>query len=443
MLATVQYSSSDLLIGSIATRTAQIAVLGLGYVGTPLAVHLAQAGFNVLGYDVSQARVADINSGRSPVQDVEDHVIGDLVGRERLRATWAPQELRHCNVFILCVPTPLDDTKQPDVSYIVDAARTIAPHLGAGALVILESTTYPGTTEELLLPLLEEGGLRGEDDLFVAFSPERVDPGNATFSTGNIPKLVGGIGPVSTQAASELYRSFLCQVHPVSSPRVAEMAKLHENTFRAVNIGYVNELAVICHTLGIDVWEVVDAAATKPFGFMPFYPGPGIGGHCIPLDPHYLAWRARKEGYVTRFINLADHVNSDMPRHVATRTMELLNDAGRPMKGSHVLVFGVTYKADVADARESPALDVIRELEARGAQVRFVDPYVQALPAGHGPALRAAHADLNGETLAWADLGLILTNHGAFDWAEIARQVPLLFDTRGAARGVAGNVVQL
>ena len=433
----------DALERLLATRTATVAVLGLGYVGTPLATHLAEAGFQVRGYDVHEGRVNTINAGKSPVQDVDNELIGALVGSGKFSATTCAAELRGCDVFILCVPTPLDESKQPDVSYIVSAAQTIAPHLRPGALVVLESTTYPGTTEELLLPLLERSGLKGEEDFFVAFSPERVDPGNATFRTGNIPKLVGGIGPISSDVATQLYQSFLPEVHTVSSARVAEMAKLHENTFRAVNIGYVNELSIICHTLGIDVWEVVDAAATKPFGFMPFYPGPGIGGHCIPLDPHYLAWRARKEGFVTRFINLADQVNSDMPRHIATRTMELLNERERSMRGSRILVFGVAYKADVDDARESPALDVIRELELRGAVVRFVDPFVEQLPRHHGAPLQAARAEADCEALAWADMGIILTNHSAFDWVALAEKLPIIFDTRGAARNVAANIRQL
>ncbi|MEF2277902.1 nucleotide sugar dehydrogenase [Deinococcus sp. YIM 134068] len=420
-------------------RTAKIAVLGLGYVGTPLAVHLAQSGFSVTGFDPHEGKVHTVNGGRSPVQDVLDEDVYQLVEAERLGATSDARQLAGHDVFILCVPTPLDECKQPDVSYIERAAAVVVEHLRPGGLVVLESTTYPGTTDELLVPILERGGLIAEVDFFVAFSPERVDPGNARFNTGNIPKLVGGVGANSTLLATQLYRSFLAQVFPVSSARVAEMAKLHENTFRAINIGYVNELAVVCHTLGIDVWEVVDAAATKPFGFMPFYPGPGIGGHCIPLDPHYLAWRARKEGFVTRFINLADEVNSAMPGYVVSRLMALLNDHKRALRGSRVLVLGVTYKPDVDDARESPAMHVIHELERHGAEVRFVDPFVRELPQDHGPRAHATAATLCDETFAWTDVAVILTNHSSFDWADISARVPLLFDTRGATRGIGND----
>lgn len=415
-------------------RTAKVAVLGLGYVGMPLAVHLGQAGFQVTGFDPQQQKVARINAGHSPVQDVHASDISLLVDAQRLQASTNPNALAGHDVFILCVPTPLDNSKQPDISYIVAAARLLLPHLRPDTLVILESTTYPGTTKDLLVPLLEESGLIAGQNLFVAFSPERVDPGNQQFHTGNIPKLVGGICPEATKLAASLYRSFLAQVHTVRSASVAEMAKLHENTFRAVNIGYVNELAMICQTLGIDVWEVVDAASTKPFGFMPFYPGPGIGGHCIPLDPHYLAWRARKEGFDTRFIDLADQVNSQMPRYVVNRVMEMLNERERSLRGANILVFGVTYKANVDDARESPALDVIGELERRGANVRFIDPFVRVLPDAHGRALRAQAAEAAPETYIWADLGLILTAHDSFDWDIIVPALPQVFDTRGVTR---------
>ncbi|MPY66392.1 nucleotide sugar dehydrogenase [Deinococcus sp. SDU3-2] len=436
-------SSSAVLCEKLQHRTAKVAVLGLGYVGTPLAIHLAQSGYAVTGFDPQVSRVNAINGGRSPVQDVDNHAVLTLRAGGLLHATADSEGLAEHDVFILCVPTPLTDSKQPDVSYIEQAADSLVDHLRPGCLVILESTTYPGTTDELLLPILQRSGLTPEVDLFVAFSPERVDPGNASFNTGNIPKLVGGIGPASTEMATTLYRSFLTQVFPVSSARVAEMAKLHENTFRAINIGYVNELAVVCNTLGIDVWEVIDAAGTKPFGFMPFYPGPGIGGHCIPLDPHYLAWRARKAGFVTRFIDLADHVNSQMPKYIVTRIAESLNEHGRAIRGSRILALGVTYKPDVDDARESPALDVIHELERRGAQVRFVDPYVQALPQDHGPVLNAQKAELTDDTFAWTDMALILTNHSSFDWPDISARVPRVFDTRGAARNIAMNVTSL
>ncbi|GHF42547.1 UDP-N-acetyl-D-glucosamine dehydrogenase [Deinococcus metalli] len=424
----------------LAQRTARIAVLGLGYVGTPLAVHLARSGFAVTGFDPQARKVDEINAGRSPVQDVAHTDVAELLGLDTLRATSRGADLAGHDVYILCVPTPLDESKQPDMKYIERAASLVAEHVRPGTLVVLESTTYPGTTDEMLVPMLAQGGLIPDEDLFVAFSPERVDPGNAKFNTGNIPKLVGGIGPRSTELATALYRAFLPSVHPVSSARVAEMAKLHENTFRAVNIGYANELAMICQALGVNVWEVVDAAATKPFGFMPFYPGPGIGGHCIPLDPHYLAWRARKEGFATRFIDLADQVNSGMPRYIVGRLMNVLNARAKALRGSHVLVLGVTYKPDVDDARESPAMDVIRELERHGAQVRYVDPYVEELPHHHGPHLQAVRAELDDETCAWTDVAVILTHHSCFDFNALSLRVPQIFDTRGAARHAPGAV---
>ncbi|ASN82932.1 nucleotide sugar dehydrogenase [Deinococcus ficus] len=423
-------------------RSARIAVLGLGYVGLPLAVHLARAGFSVTGFDPQEQKVSLINSGRSPVQDVPDDQVNALVLGEKLRATASPAALQGHDVFIICVPTPLDASKQPEMGYIHTAALHVADHLRPGTLVILESTTYPGTTDEFLLPLLEKSGLKGEHDLYVAFSPERVDPGNRTFNTGNIPKIVGGTGPHGTALAQQLYETFLERVFPVSSARVAEMAKLHENTFRAVNIGYVNELAMICTSLGINVWEVIDAASTKPFGFMPFYPGPGIGGHCIPLDPHYLAWRARKQGFSTRFIELADQVNSQMPRYVVGRLMQLLNDRHKSIRGTRVLALGVAYKPDVDDARESPALDVIAELERFGAQVQYADPYVPQLPQAHGHDLHATRTELSAESYAWADVAIILTPHAAFDWESVQRHIPLILDTRGVLRA-SGNVVTL
>lgn len=424
------------------SKTARIAVLGQGYVGLPLSVQLAQAGFQVTGFDPDQAKVAQLAAGKSVVQDISDGVLNAVLNSQ-YRPTSHKEDIRDHDVYILCVPTPLNGAKQPDVSYIQAASQTVAEQMGNGALVILESTTYPGTTEELLLPALEVRGHAAEHDLFLAFSPERVDPGNPAFHTGNIPKIIGGLGERSTRLAELLYRSFLNEVHLVSSPRVAELAKLHENTFRAVNIGYVNELAMMCDALKIDVWEVIRAASSKPFGFMPFYPGPGIGGHCIPLDPHYLAWSARREGFVTRFIDLADHVNSYMPTHIVLRISDLLNQRKLTLNGARITVLGVAYKPDIDDVRESPALDVIRELELRQADVQYVDPYVSELPLHHGQALKAQRVDLNDATYQETDIFVILTNHAAFDWQDIMQRAALVFDTRGVSYGMKGSVARL
>lgn len=428
------------LINRFRTRQAWVAVIGLGYVGLPLATELAEAGFTVSGLDVSKERVEAINAGASPVLDVPSSRLTDLLSTGHFHATADPSVLAEADACIICVPTPLRKTKEPDISYVVSATESIRAHLHPGQLVILESTTYPGTTDELIKGMLEETGLKADEDFFLAFSPERVDPGNPRYHTKNIPKVVGGISAASTEVAVALYEQVLEKVHPVTSARVAETAKLLENTFRAVNIGMVNELAQMCHEMGIDVWEVVDAAATKPFGFMPFYPGPGIGGHCIPLDPHYLAWRARLSGFEPRFIQLADQVNSHMPRYVVDRLAELLNDRGKPLKGSRILVFGVAYKADTDDARESPALEVIHFLEGRGADVRYVDPHIPEVRA-EGHWWKAVEA--TAEQLEWADVGVVLAAHRAFAWNELVPQLPALLDTRNAVRFAHPKVVRL
>ena len=377
------------LLERIASRQARIGVIGLGYVGLPLAVEFARAGFPVIGYDVDRTKVDALNAGTSYIPDVATTAVAAVVAAGTFRATTDPAALADVDVVDICVPTPLRKTKDPDLSYVVQAVEVAAKVLRRGQLVILESTTYPGTTDEVLKPALEAGGLEAGVDFHLAFSPERVDPGNPTFVTRNIPKVVGGVNEASTKAAAALYGTIIETIVPVSSTRVAEMVKLLENTFRAVNIGLVNELALMCGRMGIDVWEVIDAAKTKPFGFMPFYPGPGLGGHCIPIDPFYLSWKAKQSGFEARFIELAGHVNSAMPEYVVTRTAEALNTVKKAMNGARVHVIGAAYKRNVDDMRESPALDVIELLKRRGATVTYTDPFVPVLR--HGPL--ALHLD--------------------------------------------------
>src|SRR2546423_4137039 len=367
------------IINLIKDQRAHVGVIGLGYVGLPLATEFASRGFNATGFEVDEKKVEQINAGQSYIGDVSTRQVKEAVDAGRLRATINFDHLKECDAIIICVPTPLRKTKEPDVSFILSAAEEIKQRLRRGQLVILESTTYPGTTDEVLMPMLQETGLKLDDDFLLAFSPERVDPGNPQFKTHNIPKVVGGVTDDSTETAAFLYSQIVNDVHAVSSARVAEAAKLLENTFRAVNIGMANEMARLCYALNIDTWEVIRAAATKPFGFMPFYPGPGIGGHCIPLDPHYLLWKARQHGFDSRFISLAEEVNSRMPEHVMQLVSDGLNDERKPMKGSTVLLLGVAYKRDINDVRESPALSIIDRLRAKGANVRYHDPFVEEL----------------------------------------------------------------
>src|SRR6187455_1163731 len=378
----VRSATAASLLELIRSRRAKTGVIGLGYVGLPLAVEFGRAGFAATGIDLDTRKVNAINEGRSYIDDVPTAHVAELKAANRLRATTDFDLLAEVDTINICVPTPLRKTKDPDMSYIVTSAEEIAKRLRPGQLVILESTTYPGTTDELVLPMLEQGGLKVGQDFFLAFSPERVDPSNRSFNTHNIPKVIGGMTEDCTALASALYDGAIKTIVPVSSPRVAEMVKLLENTFRAVNIGMVNELALMCDRMGIDVWEVVKAAATKPFGFMPFYPGPGLGGHCIPIDPFYLSWKARQAGFECRFIELAGHVNGAMPEYVVQRVSDALNSVAKPIKGSRVHLFGVAYKRDVNDVRESPALDVIELLTRRGAIVSYTDPYVPLLTHG-------------------------------------------------------------
>jgi UDP-N-acetyl-D-glucosamine dehydrogenase len=414
-------------------------VVGLGYVGLPLLVEFARNGFQVTGFEVDAEKAGLINNGESYIGDVSSATIKELVTSKRLRATTDFNHLQGCDAVIICVPTPLRKTKEPDVSYILAAAEEIKTRLHRGQLIILESTTYPGTTDEVLLPMFTETGLKLDEDFLLAFSPERVDPGNPQFQTHNIPKVVGGVTDDSTEAAAHLYSQIVKDVHSVSSARVAEAAKLLENTFRAVNIGMANEMARLCYALNIDTWEVIRAAATKPFGFMAFYPGPGIGGHCIPLDPHYLSWKARQHGFDSRFIGLAEEVNSRMPEHVVQLVADGLNDERKAMKGSRVLLLGVAYKKDIDDVRESPALSIIDRLRAKGAEVRYHDPFVQEL------RFDDAHTDSTGEPLESvslsdeelraADCVVVVTDHSGIDYARVCQLAPLVVDTRNALNG--------
>jgi UDP-N-acetyl-D-glucosamine dehydrogenase len=423
----VSYPES--LRGRLQSRTATISVIGLGYVGLSLAVALGKAGFKVVGIDVDLERIALVNGGTSYIGDVTPDDLRTLVRSGRLTASTTIATTGDVDVIVICVPTPLRKSKEPDISFIISAVEGLLPALRRGQLIVLESTTYPGTTEEVLQPRFEQQGFTIGQDLFLAFSPERVDPGNPTFTTANIPKVVGGVTPVCTELVAALYSTVTAQVHRVSSPRVAETAKLLENTFRSVNIGLANELALACRAIDVDPWEVIGAAATKPFGFMPFYPGPGIGGHCIPLDPLYLSWRVRLNGFETRFIALADEINHAMPRHVVSIVTDALNDRQRSVRGSDILVLGVTYKRDVADVRESPALEIIRLLGEKGARVAYADPYVPQLDLEH---VKLASTPLTAEALAGSACVVIVTDHRAFDWELVARQAPLVVDVRNA-----------
>jgi UDP-N-acetyl-D-glucosamine dehydrogenase len=423
--------SAAALLERIHAQRARIGIIGLGYVGLPLAVEFALAGFSVTGFDVDASKVADIAAGCSYIPDVPQADLAAVVASGHLRATTDMRDLATMDVADICVPTPLRKTKDPDLSYVVKALEAVAATLRAGQLVILESTTYPGTTDEVALPMLEASGLAADRDFFLAFSPERVDPGNKTYTTRNIPKIVGGHGPASTRAAAELYSKVVVDVIPVSSTRVAEMVKLLENTFRAVNIGLVNEIAQMCHKLDIDVWEVIEAAKTKPFGFMPFYPGPGLGGHCIPIDPYYLSWKARQSGFEARFIELAGHVNGSMPEFVVGRIVDALNAARKPVNGSRVHLYGVAYKRDVGDMRESPALDIIELLSRRGAIISYSDPYVPLLKEGtHAfEAVPEAEALRRGPHCV-----VICTDHSGFNWQALVDSGVPVVDTRNALR---------
>jgi UDP-N-acetyl-D-glucosamine dehydrogenase len=415
----------------IRAKTARVGVIGLGYVGLPLAVEFADEGFQVIGFDLDDVRLKRVNAGLSYIPDVSRAVLAQLVRRKRLAATRDFKQLAQCDAVIVCVPTPLRKSREPDMSFILSAAQQIARFLHRGQLIILESTTYPGTTDEVVLPMLQADGLKAGRDFCLAFSPERIDPGNAHYATRTIPKVVGGITPTCQHLAVALYSQIIKQVVPVSSTKVAEMVKLLENTFRAVNIGLVNEIALMCDKLGLDVWEVIEAAKTKPFGFMAFYPGPGIGGHCIPSDPMYLAWKARLHGFEARFIQLADETNRYMPHHVVDKVAQALNQRRQALNGSRILLIGVAYKKDVNDTRDSPAFEIAQALGERGARVSFHDPWVSAAEL-NGSTVRSS--PLTAETLKQADGVVILTNHSKVDYDLILRHAPLIVDTRNQYR---------
>jgi len=427
---------SETLRRKIETHQAQVGVVGLGYVGLPLVVEFAHSGFCVTGIDVQQSKVDAINRGESYIQDVPTDVQA-LVKAGKIRATTDFSVVRDLDTINICVPTPLRKTKDPDMSFIVNACQEMAKFFHPGTLVILESTTYPGTTDELMLPMFEEGGLKVGQDFFMCFSPERVDPGNPNFQTKNIPKVVGGITPACTEIGALFYRQALDTVVPVGSTRVAEMVKLLENTFRMINIGLANEIALMCDRMGINVWEVIDAAATKPFGFMPFYPGPGLGGHCIPIDPFYLSWKTKQAGIEARFIELAGYINGQMPHFVVDKIQNALNDHTKPLKGSRVHVMGVSYKRDIDDVRESPALDIIHLLGRRGAAVSYSDPFVAHIQSD-GIEMKAVDAEA---AIRDADCVVIVTDHKKFDYTALVKNSRLVVDTRNALKGIQSDKI--
>jgi len=422
------------LIERFASRQATVGVVGLGYVGLPLAVALGEAGYRVIGVDRDAGKLQALRDGTSYIEDIPSEVVRSLVQAGRLTPTSDFAALVAADGVSICVPTPLRKTGDPDLSFIVSSAQSLRPALHRGMVIILESTSYPGTTRELVLPELESGGLRVGEDIFLAFSPERVDPGRKDWTTKNTPKVIGGVTPACTEVAASMYAQAMSAIVRVSSAEVAEMTKLLENTFRAVNIAMVNEMALMCDRLGIDVWEVIDAAASKPFGFMRFTPGPGLGGHCIPIDPLYLSWKLKQVKYNARIIELASEINTNMPRYVVSRVQDALNDAGRALKGARVLVIGVAYKPDIADVRESPALDVIGLLREKGAEVEYYDPYVPSIEH-EGWGLRSV-PNLD-EAARRSDCVVIVTNHSSIDYRRLAETAPLLFDSRNAL-GAAG-----
>jgi len=429
------------LLGKIKGKTAKIGIIGLGYVGLPLAVAFAEAAFRVLGFDAQQNRVDWVNKGRSYIVDVDSKALAGVIRKGLLEATTDQSRIREVDAICICVPTPLTKTKDPELSYVIDESEVVSRYVQKGQLVVLESTTYPGTTREVMLPILERSGLKAGRDFYLAFSAERIDPGSKNYNVWNTPKVVGGINPKSTKLATLLYSQIVDRVVPVSCPEVAEMTKVFENVFRSVNIALVNELAHLCEKMGLSVWEVIDAASTKPFGYMPFYPGPGIGGHCIPLDPYYLANKAREYDFHTRFIELAADINEHMPYYVVSRISDAMNSKGKSLHGAKVLVLGVAYKRDVEDVRESPSLKLIRLLREKGANVSYNDPYVVSVRISENN-LRSV--ELTDEQLASADCVVIATDHTCYDYKYIARKSSFIFDTRGATRKLRNkNIIRL
>lgn len=426
----------------INNQSARIAIAGVGYVGLPLAVAFARRGFEVIGIDPAREKVDLLNRARTYITDISDEDLRPIVAEKKLSATADFSVLKNCDVLSICVPTPLGKTKDPDISYIVAVTNELKKYIHPGMLVILESTTYPGTTREVLLPALEERGYHVGKDFYLAFSPERIDPSNKHFGVKNTPKVIGGITPQCTEMACAFYRQVVETIVPVSSCEAAETVKLLENTFRSVNIGMVNEMAIMCNIMGLNTWEIIAAASTKPYGFMPFYPGPGLGGHCIPIDPYYLSWKLKSFNYNARFIEMAGDINSQMPRWVVTRVLDLLNQHGKCLKGARVMVLGMAYKKDVGDLRESPSLDIIKLLQEKGAKVCYHDPFI---PSFREHNLEMTSLPLTAENLRQQDLVIIATDHSAVDYRQVAEQSRLVFDTRNATRslGAMANVTRL
>jgi UDP-N-acetyl-D-glucosamine dehydrogenase len=433
------------LLAAIEARTARVGIIGLGYVGLPLARAFAEAGYSVLGFDTDPAKVERLARGESYIGHIPDSVVGSMLG-SGFEATGRFERLDEPDAVVICVPTPLTETREPDLTYVVASAGAVADRLRPGQLVVLESTTYPGTTRDVVRPILERGGLRAGPDFFLAFSPEREDPGNPSFSAPTIPKVVGGLDPASLEVASALYGRAVVRVVPASTLEVAEACKILENTYRAVNIALVNELKVLFDRMGVDVWEVIEAARTKPFGFQAFYPGPGLGGHCIPIDPFYLSWIARKHGGSTRFIELAGEINTSMPAYVVGKVADALNDRGRAVRGSKILLLGMAYKKDVDDPRESPGFELMERLLEKGAEVDYNDPHIPSLPSMRRyPHLKRESKPLSPEYLGSRDCVVVVTDHSAYDWPWIVGHSPLVVDTRGATRGIPapeGRVVR-
>ncbi len=426
------------LADKLNNHSAVIGIFGLGYVGLPLAIEFCAKGFRCIGFEISEKKIKLVNSGKSDIGDVSSAQVKNAINKKLLKATSDFSLLKQCDVAAICVPTPLSKTKDPDVSFILRAVEELQKYVHKEMLVILESTTYPGTTEELILPILEKTGLKTGKDFYLAFSPERVDPGNAKYGTKNTPRVVGGHTPKCLKMAKLFYEQAISDVHLVSSTQAAEMVKLLENTFRSVNIGLVNEVALMCDRLKINVWEIIDAASSKPFGFMPFYPGPGLGGHCIPIDPHYLSWKLKSLNYYSRFIELAGDINSHMPEYVLERVTRLMNKHQKHIKGSRIVVLGVAYKRDISDLRESPAIDCIRLLQKQGAKVQYNDPYAPLIKMEEGE--KDLHStNLTPALLRAADLVVILTDHSCYDYATIAKHAKLIFDTRNATKRVKTN----
>lgn len=415
----------------IRNRSAKAGIIGLGYVGLPLAVEMAKEGFHVTGIDLSKQKVNSINAGISYIPDISSETVAGFIAADKLRATQSLAAVGELDTINICVPTPLRKNKDPELSYVIAAVEVIRNHIQPGQLIILESTTYPGTSREVVLPILEESGLRAGTDFFLAYSPERVDPGNSVYNTRNIPKVVGGVTPRCAEMAALFYHQFIDNVITVSSTDCAEMVKLLENTFRSVNIALANEMALTCHSFGINVWEVIEAAKSKPFGFMPFYPGPGLGGHCIPVDPYYLTWKARMKGFEPRLIELAGHINSQMPAFVIRGIADALNTQRKCINGAKILALGVAYKRDTNDVRESPALQILAGLDEKGAAIHYTDPYIQSIQINE-KTLRSM--DLTPEILQSMDLIAILTDHSAFDYSMVSAVSPLIFDTRNAIK---------